>query len=137
MKYIELESDRLTFRKFRPDDFPVVFDWLSNLENMKYRSSELAWELHRDYWRKGYGTEIGEKLLRLGFETLALRRIVADCNTLNLGSYRIMEKIGMRREAHYVKYYRGNSALGHAWCDKYLYAILREEWMERRNSDVL
>ena len=40
MKYIELESDRLTFRKFRPDDFPVVFDWLSNLENMKYRSSE-------------------------------------------------------------------------------------------------
>ena len=137
MKYIELESDRLTFRKFRPDDFPVVFDWLSNLENMKYHSAELAWELHRDYWRKGYGTEIGEKLLRLGFETLALRRIVADCNTLNLGSYRIMEKIGMRREAHYVKYYRGNSALDHAWCDKYLYAILREEWMERRNSDVL
>jgi len=29
------------------------------------------------------------------------------------------------------------SALGHTWCDKYLYAILREEWMERRNSDVL
>lgn len=190
MKYIELESDRLTFRKFRPDDFPVVFDWLSNLENMKYRSSEpknereareyldwaikcteqddcinfryavvlketgaligscelaftdkdpaeLAWELHRDYWRRGYGTEIGEKLLRLGFEILTLRRIVADCNTLNRGSYRIMEKIGMRREAHYIKYYRSNSALDHAWCDKYLYAILREEWMERRNSDVL
>ena len=93
--------------------------------------------MHRDYWRKGYGTEIGEKLLRLGFETLALRRIVADCNTLNRSSYRIMEKIGMRREAHYVKYYHGNSALGHAWCDKYLYAILREEWMKRRNSDVL
>lgn len=34
----------------------------------------------------------------------------------------------MRREAHYVKYYRGNSALDHAWCNKYLYAILQEEW---------
>lgn len=189
MKYIELESDRLIFRKFRPDDFPVVFDWLGNPENMRYRSSEpqneceareyldwaikcaeqadcinfryavecketgaligscelaftdkdpaeLAWELHRDYWRKGYGTEIGETLLRLGFETLNLRRIVADCNTLNRGSYRIMEKIGMRREAHYVKSHRGNSLLGHAWCDKYLYAILREEWIGRRNCDV-
>ena len=181
MKYIELESERLIFRKFRQQDFSVAYDWLSNLENMKYRSSEpkteketheyinwaincaeqdecinfryavvlkennaligsyelaftnkdpaeLAWELHRDYWKKGYGTEIGRTLLRLGFETLNLRRIIADCNTLNKGSYRIMELIGMRREAHYVKYYRGNSALNHAWCDKYLYAILQDDW---------
>ena len=156
MKYIELESERLLFRKFRQSDYPVVYDWLSNLENMKYRSSEpkseqeahdyldwaikcaeeedcinyryavvlkenneligscelyftnedpagLAWELHRNYWRKGYGTEIGNTLLKLAFETLHLRRVVADCNTLNRGSYRIMEKIGMRREAHFVK----------------------------------
>ena len=184
MQYIELESERLIFRKFRQDDFPVVFDWLNNCENMKYRSSEpkteeeahqyldwaiscaeqencinfryavilkdtheligscelyytnkdpaeLAWELHRNYWRKGYGTEIGLTLLKLGFATLKLRRIVADCNTLNVGSYRIMEKIGMRREAHYVKCYRGNSMLNHIWCDKYLYAILQEEWLEQ------
>ena len=45
-----------------------------------------------------------------------------------MGSYGIMEKIGMRREAHYVKNYRGNSALNYEWCDKYQYAILREEW---------
>ncbi|MDE7261716.1 MAG: GNAT family N-acetyltransferase, partial [Oscillospiraceae bacterium] len=40
MNYIELESGRLLFRKFRQEDFPVVYDWLSSLENMKYRSSE-------------------------------------------------------------------------------------------------
>lgn len=40
MTYIELESERLLFRKFKRDDFPIVYDWLSNLENMKYRSSE-------------------------------------------------------------------------------------------------
>lgn len=92
--------------------------------------AELAWELHRNYWRKGYGTEIGRTLLKLGFETLGLRRIIADCNTLNKGSYGIMEKIGMRREAHYVKCYRGNSALNHEWCDKYQYAILRDEYFK-------
>lgn len=181
MDFIELESERLLFRKYRVEDFPVFYDMLSNLENMKYRSSEpkneedvknylkcgiecaeqtpcinyryavvlketgeligscelaftnkdpaeLAWELHRNFWRKGYGTEIGLTLLKLGFETLGVRRIIADCNTLNKGSYGIMEKIGMRREAHYVKYYRGNSALNHQWCDKYLYAILQEEY---------
>lgn len=94
--------------------------------------AELAWKLHRKYWRRGYGTEIGETLLRLAFDVLKLRRVIADCNTLNTGSYRIMEKIGMRREAHYVKLYRGNSVLGHRWCDKYQYAILREEWESRK-----
>lgn len=185
MDYIELESERLCFRKYKMEDYPVFYDMLSNLENMKYRTSEpkntnavreyiewgikcaehkpcinyryavvlkqtgetigscelaftdkdpaeLAWELHRNYWRQGYGTEIGNTLLRLGFEILGLRRIIADCNTLNKGSYGIMEKIGMRREAHYVKYYRGNSALNHEWCDKYLYAILQEDYMQMK-----
>lgn len=66
--------------------------------------------------------------MKLGFEILGVRRIVADCNTLNKGSYGIMEKIGMRREAHYVKYYRVSSVLNHQWCDIYLYAILRDEY---------
>ena len=182
MNYIQLESERLFFRKYAITDFPVLYDMGSNLENMKYRAgepkseeevrecinwgiqcaeqtpcinfryavvlketgetigscelaftdkdpAELAWELHRNFWRKGYGTEIGQTLLKLGFQQLGLRRIIADCNTLNKGSYGIMEKIGMRREAHYVKSYRGNSALNHEWFDKYLYAILREEWL--------
>lgn len=187
MKHIALESERLIFRAYKPKDYALFYDMLSDPENMKYRSSEpktpsqvekylnwgiscaeqdpcvnfryavvlkqtdqtigscelaftdkdpaeLAWELHRDFWRKGYGTEIGHTLLKLGFETLGLRRIVADCNTLNIGSYRIMEKIGMRREAHYVKYYRANSVLNHQWCDKYLYAILQEEYFNQKHK---
>ena len=37
MKFIELESERLIYRKFNENDFPTVFDWVSNAENMKYR----------------------------------------------------------------------------------------------------
>lgn len=40
MDYIELESKRLWFRKYKMEDYPVFYDMLSNLENMKYRSSE-------------------------------------------------------------------------------------------------
>ena len=185
MKFMELESERLIYRKFRQEDFSVIYDMFSNLENMKYRSGEpksetevqeylnwaiscaeeeacknfkyavvlkesneligsceiydtqkepalLAWELHRNYWHQGYGTEMGRSLLKLGFDTLGVRRIVADCNALNRGSYRIMELIGMRREAHFIKSNRGNSALNHEWCDRYQYAILKEEWLAMR-----
>ena len=40
MEYLEPESERLLFRKYRNEDFSVFYDMLSNLKNMKYRSSE-------------------------------------------------------------------------------------------------
>ena len=40
MNFIELESERLLFRKYKIEDYSVFYDMLSNLENMKYRSSE-------------------------------------------------------------------------------------------------
>jgi len=52
----------------------------------------LGWCLHRDYWKKGYCTELGKALLKFGFEELNLRRITAGCHAENIGSYRVMEK---------------------------------------------
>ncbi|MCL2519314.1 MAG: GNAT family N-acetyltransferase [Oscillospiraceae bacterium] len=186
VKFIELESERLIYRKFKQDDFSTVFDWMGNAENMKYRieprtesetrdyllnfaiasaeadecinfeyavvlkadnnligsctlmhlndKPEIGWMVHRNYWRQGYGTEIGRTMLRLGFDILNLRRIIAGCNARNIASYRIMEKIGMRREAHYIKAQQGNSALNYEWCDRFQYAILQEEWNDRIND---
>lgn len=181
MKFIELETERLLLRKLRMSDYPIVYEWLGNSENMKYRKStlseeeahkyldwaissadeeectnfefaavlketgaligvaslfridtepELGWTIHRNYWRQGFGTEMGKALLNFGFGTLDLRRIIAGCNAKNTASYRIMEKIGMRREAHFIKAQRGNSILNEEWCDRFQYAILREEWQE-------
>ena len=64
---------------------------------------EIGWTLHRNHWRHGYGIEIGKTMLKLGFDVLGLRRIIAGCNAENRASFRIMEIIGMRREAHFVK----------------------------------
>ena len=188
MNFIELESERLIYRKFRECDFPIVFDWLNNAENMKYRTGEprseaevrnyltwaitgaeaeecnnyefavvfkndntligaatlmhvsdnpeIGWTIHRDYWRQGYGTEIGKTMLKLGFDILSLRRIIAGCNARNEGSYKIMERIGMRREAHFVKAQLGNSALNHEWCDRFQYAILQEEWAAASGAEL-
>lgn len=84
------------------------------------------WILHRDYWNRGLTTEAAKEILRYGFETLGLKRIIATCDSGNIGSWRVMEKLGMEREA----VYRKTRPNGH---DEYAYAILREEW-ETRND---
>jgi ribosomal-protein-alanine N-acetyltransferase len=55
---------------------------------------------------------------------LAVHRLLASCDTRNHGSYRVMEKLGMRREA----LFRKDEMLRGEWRDSYRYAILEEEW---------
>jgi len=86
----------------------------------------LGWILHIDHWRHGYGTECGGALIRYGFETLRLRRLVSECAAVNYGSYRVMERNGMRREALHVKAIWAR--IDKEWIDKAEYAILAEEY---------
>ncbi|RNI31097.1 GNAT family N-acetyltransferase [Rufibacter latericius] len=85
--------------------------------------------LNQTYWNKGYTTEAAAALLRFGFEDLHLHRIWADCDPRNNGSFRIMEKLGMRREAHF----RENIFIKGHWCDSYVYALLDHEWKIIKN----
>ncbi|HEY1428037.1 MAG TPA: GNAT family protein [Candidatus Tumulicola sp.] len=74
-------------------------------------------------WNRGYATEAAAALVRTGFEVLGLHRIWATCDTRNVASWRVMEKIGMRREA----FFRRDVLQKGEWRDSYLYAALREE----------
>lgn len=89
----------------------------------------LGWILHKDYWKQGYMTEAAKALLSFGFEKLKLHRIYASCNIENYGSYRVMEKCGMRREAHFIKNRRGRKGIDAEWISEYIYAILDSEWI--------
>lgn len=89
---------------------------------------EIGWILHRDYWRQGFGTEIGMELLKMGFDELKLHRILAHCDAENIGSYRIVENIGMRREGLFIEGRPGNKTSGKKYGDELSYAILRDEW---------
>jgi RimJ/RimL family protein N-acetyltransferase len=63
--------------------------------------AELGYRLRRAVWDRGYATEGGRELLRHGFEVLGLRRVVAETMTVNAGSRRVMEKLGLRYELTY------------------------------------
>jgi RimJ/RimL family protein N-acetyltransferase len=67
------------------------------------------------------------KLLKFGFQALNLRRVIAACHVDNHASYKLMEKIGMRREGHFIK----EKLHGNVYCDRFQYAILQEEWKNK------
>jgi RimJ/RimL family protein N-acetyltransferase len=89
-------------------------------------TGELGWILHKNYWKHGYGTELGGELIRFGFETLKLRRLTAPCAAINYGSCRLMERNAMRREALHVKAFWAR--IDKEWIDEARYAILAEEY---------
>lgn len=69
-----------------------------NLGNPKYNSAEVWYKLLPKQWCKGYATEALNSLLDFGFNTLKLHRIEAGCAVNNLGSIKVLEKVGMLYE---------------------------------------
>lgn len=65
---------------------------------LTYKRGELAYWIGKQYWGKGYGTEATKALLEYGFHHKNLNRIFAAAFTCNAGSWRIMEKIGLKHE---------------------------------------
>lgn len=89
-----------------------------------HRTAELGYSLGRPYWRQGIGSEAARAMLTAGFETLGLHRIIATCDVRNRGSWGVMRKLGMRREARL----RRDRIVKGDWRDTYLYALLADEW---------
>jgi ribosomal-protein-alanine N-acetyltransferase len=56
---------------------------------------EIMYGLHARYWKKGLTTEFSRELKTLALETLALPNVVAFTLPTNIGSRRVMEKIGL------------------------------------------
>lgn len=91
--------------------------------------AELGYALDPAYGGKGYATEAVGGLLRICFEELGLRRVTALCFADNEPSWRLMERLGMRRELHSVRESLHRSG---EWLDGYGYALLRDEWRAQR-----
>jgi RimJ/RimL family protein N-acetyltransferase len=60
---------------------------------------EIGWRLSADVWGRGYATEGAQAVVTAGFQSLGLREIVSFAAVENLRSRRVMERIGMVRDA--------------------------------------
>jgi len=86
---------------------------------------EIGWVFAREHQRRGYASEAAKSLLAYAFESLHCHRVIATCQPENVGSWRVMEKLEMRREAFFRKCIARPSG---EWWDEYFYAVLADEY---------
>jgi [ribosomal protein S5]-alanine N-acetyltransferase len=95
--------------------------------------ANLGYAVARQHWGKGFATEAARAVVDYGFRTFGLAKIYARADPRNVASVRVMEKLGMRREAllrsHVLR--RGER------CDRVYYGLLREEWSPGVSDDLL
>ena len=86
--------------------------------------AEVGFTLAPAHQGKGYGTEALGALLGFAFETFGLHRIYAVTDALNVPAATLLERVGFRREAHFLEnvFFKG------AWGSELLFAILEREW---------
>ncbi len=89
-----------------------------------HRQGEIGFMFHRTHHGRGYATEAARPVLDFAFAGLGLHRVVGRLEPRNVGSARVLEKLGMRLEAHLVE----NEWVKGEWQSELVYAVLAREW---------
>ncbi|MGF7144489.1 RimJ/RimL family protein N-acetyltransferase [Anaerotaenia torta] len=177
-----MRTKRLLIRRFLPDDWQDLFEYLSQEEVVKYEPYEVfteeqsrqeairrserpdfwavclqdtgrlignvylakqefgTWELgyvfNKNYQGNGYATEAAKALIEDSFENHDAHRVVAMCNPLNTASWKLLERLGLRREGYLKKniWFFKDENDSPIWQDTYEYAVLKEEWQRQRTG---
>ncbi|RDC64401.1 Ribosomal-protein-alanine N-acetyltransferase [Adhaeribacter pallidiroseus] len=93
------------------------------LGNPKFQTGRVWYKLHPSHWNQGFATEALNSVLNFGFEDLKLHRIEAGCAVDNIGSRKVLEKVGMSLEGRK----RQVLPLKSGWSDNWEYAILETD----------
>lgn len=102
--------------------------YLARVEPKEQLTWELGYIFNPAYQRKGYASEASAALTEYAFENFEVHRIMARCNPDNTASWKLLEKIGFKREGHFKKYAfihkddNGNPI----WTDAYEYSKVED-----------
>jgi RimJ/RimL family protein N-acetyltransferase len=121
------EGENLTLAVELPGTGKVIGDVLLIWVSQEHRQGEIGYIFHPDHGGHGYATEAAEVMLRLGFEVFGLHRVIGRLDGRNIASARVLERLGMRREACFVQ----NEIVKGEWTDEVVYAMLADEWSKR------
>jgi RimJ/RimL family protein N-acetyltransferase len=121
---IRKEGDFLALAAELASTGEIVGDIVLGLVSEEHRTGEIGYIVHPDHHGHGYATEAGRAVLRVAFEDLRLHRVTGRLDARNVASARVLEKLGMRREALQVE----NELVKGEWQSELVYAILDREW---------
>lgn len=102
----------------------VIGDCSLTITSCEDRQADIGFAFNPRNHGNGYATKAVNATLGFGFRELGLHRISGASDVRNERSWKLMERIGMRREAHFIHdcYSKGE------WVDDYLYAMIEDEW---------
>ena len=101
--------------------------WVSERD----RTAEIGFTFDPRHQGKGLATEAGRALLDWAFTAAGLHRVIGRTEARNGASARVLEKLGMRREAHLVE----NEWVKGEWQSELVYAVLEREWAYSPESE--
>lgn len=104
--------------------------YFKQLEPKAFMTWEIGYVFNPVYHGKGYATEASRKIIWYGFEQIGAHRIIGKCNPENIPSWKLMERLSMRREGYFRKpaFFRKSIDGKPIWHDAYQYSILAEEF---------
>ena len=93
--------------------------------NRDYNAKEVGYIINKDFQRKGYALEALEAVVERAFRS-GVHRVFAECDPRNECSWKLLEKAGLTREAHFRKnvFFHKDATGKPVWKDTYVYAKL-------------
>jgi RimJ/RimL family protein N-acetyltransferase len=123
------EGDALSLAAVERTSGRLVADVSLHWVSRDHALGEIGYIVHPGHAGRGYATEAAAPLLGIAFDELRLHRVIGRTEARNLASARVLEKLGMRREAHLVE----NEFVKGEWQSELVYAILDHEWRSRQS----
>ena len=120
----EQPRTRFTFAIVTKDNEKMIGAGELTIRDFSNRSGEIAYIVNPDYWGKGIATDVAALLIDFGFSKLKLHRIFATCDPRNIGSSKVLAKVGMTLEGRI----REDLLIKDGWRDSLLYSVLEREW---------
>jgi len=127
---LEQEGDSLTLAGIDKLTGGFVGEFVLFLRSEKHRGGEVGYIVHPDVFGRGLAGEGARAMLGIGFEMMNMHRIFGRIDARNAASARVLEKLGMRREARFVR----SELVKGEWTDEVVYAMLAAEWVSRSSS---
>ena len=93
------------------------------LDSKEDKRAEFGYVTHQGFQRQGYALEASQAVLDFAFTNFDIHRVIANIDADNPASALLAEKLGMRREGHFLQ----SEWFKEHWCDMFLYAKLKSE----------
>jgi RimJ/RimL family protein N-acetyltransferase len=127
---LDSEGDVLSLAVTPRGGGPLIGDLTLVYVSATHRQAEIGYLFHPEAQGRGFATEAARVLLTLAFEELKSHRVMARLDARNVASAALLERLGMRREAHLVE----NEWVKGEWTDEAIYALLATEWAAQTRS---